>query len=38
MREIKFRAIRCTIKYTTEYEILGNIYDNPELLKNRIWQ
>lgn len=23
----------CTIKYTNEYEILGNVYDNPKLLK-----
>jgi len=25
----------CTIKYTTEYEILGNVYDNPELLNDK---
>lgn len=25
----------CTIKYTTEYEILGNVYDNPELLNRK---
>lgn len=25
----------CTIKYTTEYEILGNVYDNPELLNGK---
>ena len=25
----------CTIEYTNEYEVLGNIYDNPEILKNK---
>ena len=24
----------CTIKYTNEYEVQGNIHDNPNLLKN----
>ena len=24
----------CTINYTNEYEVLGNIHDNPEILKN----
>ena len=23
----------CTIKYTTEYEVIGNVLDNPELLE-----
>ena len=25
----------CTIEYTNEYEVLGNIHDNPEILKNK---
>lgn len=25
----------CTIKYTNEYEVQGNIYDNPDLLNNK---
>lgn len=25
----------CTIKYTNEYEVQGNIHDNPELLNNK---
>lgn len=25
----------CTIKYTNEYKILGNVYDNPELLNDK---
>lgn len=33
--EIQMNDGHCTITYTHEYEILGNEFDNPELLTNR---
>lgn len=33
--EIQINDGYCTIKYTLEYEILGNEFDNPELLTNK---
>lgn len=32
--ECSFNDGHCTIKYYNEYEVLGNIFDNPELLKS----
>ena len=32
--ECSFNDGHCTIKYHNEYEVLGNIFDNPELLKS----
>lgn len=32
--ECSFNDGYCTIKYCNEYEVLGNIFDNPELLKS----
>lgn len=32
--ECSFNDGYCTIKYYNEYEVLGNIFDNPELLKS----
>lgn len=32
--ECSFNDGHCTIKYCNEYEVLGNIFDNPELLKS----
>lgn len=34
--ESSFNDGYCTIKYYNEYEVLGNIFDNPELLKNAV--
>lgn len=31
--ECSFNDGHCTIEYYNEYEVLGNIFDNPELLK-----
>lgn len=33
--ENSFNDGYCTITYTNEYEVLGNIHDNPEFLKNK---
>lgn len=33
--EIQENDGHCTITYTHEYEILGNVHDNPELLTNK---
>lgn len=32
--ECSFNDGHCTITYTNEYYVIGNIYDNPELLKS----
>lgn len=33
--ENSFNDGYCTVTYTNEYEVLGNIHDNPEILKNK---